>query len=207
MPSSGLSQPPKKNTAVSVEINSMFAYSARKNSANAMPEYSTWKPATISDSPSATSNGARLVSATPEMKYTMNSGNSQMKFHQIMPPCWPLMMSPRFKLPAAMMTPTSAKPMAISYATICAAERMAPRKAYLELEAQPARMTPYTPTDVSERMYSRPASMSAMAKPGATGSAAHSAKAGISVMAGARRNRMPLDCRGTTTSLMSSLIT
>jgi hypothetical protein len=46
----------------------MLAYSARKNSAKAMPEYSTWKPATISDSPSATSNGARLVSATPEMK-------------------------------------------------------------------------------------------------------------------------------------------
>ena len=32
--------------------------------------------------------------------------------------------------------------MAISYATICAAERMAPRSAYLELEAQPARITP-----------------------------------------------------------------
>ena len=45
----------------------MFAYSARKNTAKAMPEYSTWKPATISDSPSATSKGARLVSATPEI--------------------------------------------------------------------------------------------------------------------------------------------
>ena len=46
----------------------MLAYSARKKTAKAMPEYSTWKPATISDSPSATSKGARLVSATPEMK-------------------------------------------------------------------------------------------------------------------------------------------
>ena len=46
----------------------MLAYSVRKNTANGAPEYSTWKPATISDSPSATSNGARLVSATPEMK-------------------------------------------------------------------------------------------------------------------------------------------
>ena len=36
--------------------------------ANGAPEYSTWKPATISDSPSATSNGARLVSATPDTK-------------------------------------------------------------------------------------------------------------------------------------------
>ena len=68
MPASGDSQPPKKNTTVSAVIRIMFAYSARKNRPNAMPEYSTWKPATISDSPSATSNGARFVSATPEMK-------------------------------------------------------------------------------------------------------------------------------------------
>ena len=40
-------------------------YSARKNTANAMPEYSTCEPATISDSPSTTSNGWRLVSAIP----------------------------------------------------------------------------------------------------------------------------------------------
>src|SRR5438046_10633792 len=87
-PSKGLSQPPKKNTAVRVEIRIMLAYSARKNSANAMPEYSTWKPATISDSPSATSNGARLVSATPEMKYTIKSGNSQNQFQDRPPPSW-----------------------------------------------------------------------------------------------------------------------
>jgi hypothetical protein len=62
--------------AASAVIRIMLAYSARKNRPNAMPEYSTWKPATISDSPSATSNGARFVSATPAMKYTMISGNS-----------------------------------------------------------------------------------------------------------------------------------
>jgi hypothetical protein len=54
----------------------MFAYSARKNTANIIPEYSTWKPATISLSPSATSKGARFVSASPEMKYTKNIGSS-----------------------------------------------------------------------------------------------------------------------------------
>ena len=58
----------EQDGASSAEIRIMLAYSARKNTANAMPEYSTWKPATISDSPSATSNGARLVSATPEIK-------------------------------------------------------------------------------------------------------------------------------------------
>jgi hypothetical protein len=55
-------------TAVSALIRIMFMYSAMKNSANVMPEYSTMWPATISDSPSTTSNGARFVSATPEMK-------------------------------------------------------------------------------------------------------------------------------------------
>src|SRR4030088_3654775 len=81
-PATGESQPPKKNTAVSAEIRIMLAYSARKNSANAMPEYSTWNPATISDSPSATSKGARLVSATPEMKYTRNMGASGSQFQE-----------------------------------------------------------------------------------------------------------------------------
>src|SRR4030088_1833315 len=81
-PATGESQPPKKNTAVSAEIRIMLAYSPRKNSAKGMPEYSTWNPATISDSPSATSNGARLVSATPEMKYTRNMGASGSQFQE-----------------------------------------------------------------------------------------------------------------------------
>ncbi|MNN11873.1 hypothetical protein D3C81_1248480 [compost metagenome] len=51
-------------------------------------------------------------------------------------------MADRFRLPATISTVTSAKPMAISYDTICAAARMAPMKAYLEFEAQPARITP-----------------------------------------------------------------
>jgi hypothetical protein len=59
----GESHPPRNKIEVSVEIRIMFAYSPRKNSANAIPEYSTICPATISDSPSTTSKGARLVSA------------------------------------------------------------------------------------------------------------------------------------------------
>ena len=54
-------------TAASAETRIMFAYSARKNIANDIPEYSIMWPATISDSPSTTSNGARLVSAMPEI--------------------------------------------------------------------------------------------------------------------------------------------
>ena len=64
----GESQPPRNMMEVSAPIRIMKMYSARKNRAKAKPEYSTWNPATISDSPSATSNGARLVSATAEIR-------------------------------------------------------------------------------------------------------------------------------------------
>src|SRR6476660_4617417 len=74
--STGAAQPPRNMTVARAETRIMWAYSPRKNRAKGMPEYSTWNPATISDSPSATSNGARLVSATPEMRYTRNIGNS-----------------------------------------------------------------------------------------------------------------------------------
>src|SRR5207342_2111287 len=75
-PWNGLSQPPTKKIDTRKLTSSMLAYSARKNSANCEPEYSTMWPATISDSPSTTSKGARLVSATPDTKYTRNSGSS-----------------------------------------------------------------------------------------------------------------------------------
>src|SRR5260370_35539590 len=78
--STGAAQPPRNMTVASADTRIMLAYSPRKNRAKGMPEYSTWNPATISDSPSATSNGARLVSALPEMKYTRNMGASGGQF-------------------------------------------------------------------------------------------------------------------------------
>ncbi len=64
----GADQPPRKSSAVRADTRIMLAYSARKNMAKLMPEYSIMCPATISDSPSTTSKGWRLVSARPEMK-------------------------------------------------------------------------------------------------------------------------------------------
>src|SRR5205809_234961 len=78
----GACQPPKNITTVSAEISIMFMYSAMKKSANLIPEYSTMWPATISDSPSTTSKGARLVSATPETKYTPSIGRSGSQFQE-----------------------------------------------------------------------------------------------------------------------------
>ncbi len=48
----------------SAETVTMLTYSARKNSANFSEEYSVWKPPVSSPSPSARSNGSRLVSPT-----------------------------------------------------------------------------------------------------------------------------------------------
>ncbi len=73
-------------------------------------------PATISDSPSTTSNGARLVSATPDTQYTMNSGNSGSRNQSNRPelPACAITMLLRLRLPEAIITPTRAKPIAIS---------------------------------------------------------------------------------------------
>ena len=49
------------------ETLSMLMYSARKNQANFIEEYSVWKPPTSSPSASGRSNGSRLVSPTIEM--------------------------------------------------------------------------------------------------------------------------------------------
>src|SRR5256885_10651676 len=120
--SQGACQPPKNITTVSALIRSMFMYSARKNSAKVMPEYSIMCPATISDSPSTTSNGARLVSATPHTKYTTSIGASGSQFHDRKlspieakrPRPSALTMSDRLRLPETISTTTSAKPISSS---------------------------------------------------------------------------------------------
>src|ERR1039457_1496116 len=81
----GDSQPPRNMMEASVATRIMLAYSAMKNNANAMPKYPQGKPI-ISDSPSATSNGARFVSATEAIKYTMNNGKSGSQYHCQKPP-------------------------------------------------------------------------------------------------------------------------
>src|ERR1700761_9708650 len=82
----GASQPPRNRMVVIPLIRIMLAYSPRKNNAKAMALYSTKKPATISLSPSGRSNGERLVSASVEMKKTMNIGKSGMQYQAGMKP-------------------------------------------------------------------------------------------------------------------------
>lgn len=63
--------------AVSVFINMMLAYSARKNKANGPAAYSTLNPDTSSDSPSVRSNGARFVSASVDTYHIMARGQQE----------------------------------------------------------------------------------------------------------------------------------
>ena len=63
-PSGFTLQPPRNSTQNSAAPAIMLKYSARKNSAKRMLEYSVWYPPTSSLSHSARSNGRRFVSAS-----------------------------------------------------------------------------------------------------------------------------------------------
>src|SRR4051794_14147371 len=138
-----------------------------------------------------------------------NSGSSGNQNALKMPygPACARTMSVMFRLPAQISTPTRAMPIAISYETTCAAERIAPRKAYLEFDDQPARMMPYTPIDVIASRYKRPALMLASTPFSSNGITAHAANAGVSASNGASTNSSLLDFAGIRYSLSNSLNT
>src|SRR5215470_7201001 len=72
----GESQPPMNRMTHIAHMVAIATYSPSMNSMYGVEPYSTMNPATSSDSASTRSNGGRLVSASAEMKNTMNIGNS-----------------------------------------------------------------------------------------------------------------------------------
>jgi len=74
--------PPKKNTLVNIHINNILPYSAKKKNTNTTAACSVINPLTNSDSASAKSNGALLVSAIAPIKKIKNIGNKG-KIYQI----------------------------------------------------------------------------------------------------------------------------
>src|SRR5438105_6310994 len=70
---SGEFHPPRKSVTPNPLIANMPMYSAMKKVAYLNPEYSVMWPATISDSPSGTSNGVRFDSTRPETKNRRNA--------------------------------------------------------------------------------------------------------------------------------------
>src|SRR5215470_10728927 len=81
----GGSHPPRNRMVVMAHMVAIATYSPSMNSMYGVDPYSTMKPATSSDSASTRSNGGRLVSASAEMKNTMNIGNSGSQNHPNMP--------------------------------------------------------------------------------------------------------------------------
>lgn len=67
--------PPKNKRVVNIHINTKLVYSAKKKNTNITEECSVMNPLTSSDSASARSKGALLVSAIEPMKNITNTGN------------------------------------------------------------------------------------------------------------------------------------
>src|SRR5204862_8357442 len=71
----GACQPPRKRVMPRPLTANIPMYSAMKKVAYLNPEYSVMWPATISDSPSGTSNGVRFDSTRPETKKRTNAAH------------------------------------------------------------------------------------------------------------------------------------
>src|SRR5947208_6913634 len=112
----GGSQPPRNRIVVIAHIVPIATYSPSMNIMYGVEPYSTMKPATSSDSASTRSNGARLVSASAEMKNTMNIGNSGSQYQPNRPheEFCASTMSVRRKEPTHSSTVTITKPIETS---------------------------------------------------------------------------------------------
>jgi hypothetical protein len=73
--------PPKNNIVVIDDIKIILLYSAKKNKANPIAEYSTLYPDTSSASASGRSKGCRFVSAKAHIKNNINIGKSGIANH------------------------------------------------------------------------------------------------------------------------------
>ena len=88
-----------------------------------------------------------------------------------------------------------------TYDTICAADLIAPKKGYLELEAHPPIIIPYTPNDETAKRYKIPTLMSARTKSSPNGITAHDINANVIVTTGANTNTSLFELAGIIISL------
>lgn len=125
---------PRKIVVVKAFIMMMFIYSAMKNRANGPAAYSTLNPDTSSDSPSARSNGARLVSARVEINHIMAKGHVGIISH-----IYSCVVISVDRVNDPLISNTHKRMMArvTSYEIVWATARRAPIKAYFEFEAHP----------------------------------------------------------------------
>lgn len=143
---------PVKNTTDRRLIIKMFAYSAIKIKANKPLLYSVLNPETSSDSPSAKSNGVRLVSARLVISQMAARGEIKIIGH-VREEAAIIDISICFLINSV---DRRISDILTSYEIVCATPRKAPNRAYLELEHQPARNVVYTFILDTHRKYSTP---------------------------------------------------
>lgn len=177
----------------------MLEYSARKNSANGPPAYSTLNPDTSSDSPSVRSNGARFVSAKVEMNHIVAIGHAgiinqvdsceALKFISINPPV--------IKIRQSRISPS-----VTSYEMVCATARSAPIRAYFEFDDQPDPRIEYTAKLDSDSRKRTPRFR--FDSENGIGRGVQIISARVSAIMGIIRNRVCDDVDGRTGSLINS---
>lgn len=126
--------PLENSVAVIRLIARILVYSAIKIRANSPLLYSTLNPDTSSDSPSAKSNGVRLVSARLVINHRIAIGGRINIIHER---CVVeiIVKSKEFRRRS---TEIKISDILTSYEMVCATPRRAPSRAYLELEHHPA---------------------------------------------------------------------
>jgi len=179
-------------------INRIFIYSAIKIRANKPALYSTLNPDTNSDSPSAKSNGVRLVSARFVINHIKKRGIIINIIHDI---DFIIFRSIDF---CKINTDNIINAIDTSYEIVCATPRNAPSKAYFELEHHPAINVVYTFILDTHRKYSAPYKRY---RDGLEcGNRIHSIKARINPNIGAKMNGEMFAVVGFDCSLINNLI-
>lgn len=126
----------RKKTQVTTLKIKTFEYSAIKIRANNPPPYSTLNPDTSSASPSGRSKGARLVSAKIEIIHGIKIGNKTNITIVLFCKKWV-----KEKVWTSIAKEIIIKIILTSYEIIWAKLRILPKRAYLELDVQPAKIT------------------------------------------------------------------
>jgi len=78
------------------------------------------------------------------------------------------------------------------------------KKSIFRVADQPANRTPYTPTEEIASVYRIPSEKSDSVRPAPNGITPHPSRLKISVITGARKNRLFVACAGITVSLTTS---
>nr|QED22670.1 NADH dehydrogenase subunit 1 [Amynthas sp. HU201607-04]QED22671.1 NADH dehydrogenase subunit 1 [Amynthas sp. JX201401-05]QED22672.1 NADH dehydrogenase subunit 1 [Amynthas sp. ZJ201509-01]QED22673.1 NADH dehydrogenase subunit 1 [Amynthas sp. ZJ201505-04]QED22674.1 NADH dehydrogenase subunit 1 [Amynthas sp. ZJ201504-02]QED22675.1 NADH dehydrogenase subunit 1 [Amynthas sp. HK201601-20]QED22676.1 NADH dehydrogenase subunit 1 [Amynthas sp. GZ201605-04]QED22677.1 NADH dehydrogenase subunit 1 [A len=129
-------------------IAKMFMYSAMKIIANSPLLYSTLKPDTSSDSPSAKSNGVRFVSAKFVMNQVTVTGISIISIHEY------IVILVKSIVMTSMSALSKISDILTSYEIVCATPRSAPSSAYFEFDLHPAMNVEYTFMLETHKKYS-----------------------------------------------------